>query len=122
MANFVDGLIHGLIFVPARVLCGGSRTHIPTLFPPLVGYAKQPSLLGVIEGVEGLRTIAASAASISSRVTAVYTHVYFFVLYVWHTSKLLMYKNAYIVHTWSQIFVYEVFYTSFYTAAYIRIA
>ena len=56
------------------------------IFPPLVGYAKQPSLLGVIEGVEGLRTIAASAASISSRVTAVYTHVYFFVLYVWHTS------------------------------------
>ena len=30
MANFVDGLIHGLIFVPARVLCGESRTHIPT--------------------------------------------------------------------------------------------
>ena len=26
MANFVDGLI----FVPARVLCGSSRTHIPT--------------------------------------------------------------------------------------------
>ena len=30
MANFVDGLIHGLIFVPARVLCGGSRTHMTT--------------------------------------------------------------------------------------------
>ena len=92
------------------------------IFPPLVGYAKQPSLLlGVIEGVEGLRAIAASPASISSRVTAVYTHVYFFVLYVWHTSKLLMYKNAYIVHARVQIFVYEVFYTSFYTAAYIGI-
>ena len=65
--------------------------------------------------------IAASAASISSCVTAVYTHVYFFVLYVWHTSKLLMYMNAYIAHAWSQIFVYEVFYTSFYTAAYIGI-
>ena len=96
--------------------------EVAHIFPPLVGYAKQLPLLGVIEGVEGLRTIAGSATSISSRVTAVYTHVYFFVLYVWHTSKLLMYKNAYIVHTWSQIFVYEVFYTSFYTAAYIRIA
>ena len=97
MANFVDGLIHGLIFVPARVLCGGSRTHIPTS-----GGLCQAALFtrGVIEGVEGLRTIAASAASISSRVTAVYTHVYFFVLYVWHTSKLLMYKNAYSGHAW----------------------
>ena len=47
----MDSLIHGLIFVPARVLCGGSRTHIP---PPLVGYAKQLPLLGVIEGVDGL--------------------------------------------------------------------
>ena len=53
MANFVDGLI----FVPARVLCGStcSRTHIPT---PLVGYMpKQPPLLGVLEGVECLKRI-----------------------------------------------------------------
>ena len=35
VANFVDGLI----FVSARVLCG-SRTHIPNIFPPLVGYAQ----------------------------------------------------------------------------------
>ena len=104
-------------------LLGSCVVKVAHIFPPLVGYmyAKQPSLLGVIEGVEGLRMIAASAASISSCVTAVYTHVYFFVLYVWHTSKLLMYKNAYIVHTWGQICVYEVFYTSFYTAAYIGI-
>ena len=102
-------------------LLGSCVVEVAHIFPPLVGYAKQPSLTGVIEGVEGLRTIAASAASISSRVTAVYTHVYFFVLYVWHTSKLLMYKNAYIAHTWGQICVYEVFYTSFYTAAYIGI-
>ena len=106
-------------------LLGSCVVEVAHIFPPLVGYAIlcQAALFtrGVIEGVEGLRTIAASAASISSRVTAVYTHVYFFVLYVWHTSKLLMYKNAYIVHTWGQICVYEVFYTSFYTAAYIGI-
>ena len=28
--------------------------EVAHIFPPLVGYAKQPSLLGVIEGVEGL--------------------------------------------------------------------
>ena len=102
-------------------LLGPCVVVVAHIFPPLVGYAKQLPLLGVIEGVVGLRTIAASATSISSRVMAVYTHVYFFVLYVWHTSKLLLYKNAYIVHTWGQICVYEVFYTSFYTAASIGI-